>query len=651
MSEKIRSARELLALVKKITSVDDSKPDFPETEEETLARALEILREAGSRFDQRQDNVLKFEERIFGVVNKIMELARLEFTSPLESDDWDDHLSAVAVGLNMLSEELQASVEALQSAKSDAEEASAAKSQFLANMSHEIRTPMNGVIGMTDLLLSTQLDCEQREYAESVRESADSLLHVINDILDFSKIEARKIELEKIEFDPVELFESTVGGFSLAAGDKGIELSSFIHPDLPPLIIGDPGRLRQILVNLVGNAVKFTERGGIEVKILPEKTTDGVVTIRCSVEDTGVGIAPENKKRIFSSFSQVDGSTTRLHSGTGLGLTITKQLVELMGGRIDVHSRPGHGSIFWFVIPFPLGSNSAAVRPSSSSGVQGRRLLVVDDSRITGQAWESYLTHWGLKFRTVSESGDALDALQKAVEAGDAFDAVLIDNEIPGINGIELIRRIRKLPGLENLPSVLMHSMGSKGRFNASSNAGLSATLTKPVKRSALFDCLAGIFSKDQEAAVSTFVPPESRIGSVSRTGRGLHILLVEDNPINRKVATRVLEKMDFLVDQAENGREAVSKTEKGGYALALMDVQMPHMDGLAATRAIRERESLAEGERLPIVAMTAHALPEDRDECLKAGMDGYISKPIDPRTLMKVIAEVLGNGDDTGRL
>ena len=666
VNERVR-AEELLSEERKVLrALIDNVPDFMYVKDAesrfvvanaSLARSRELKRpeellgktdfdfyprELAESYFQDEQNVIRTKQALFNKEEECVDAAGNKswlLTTKVPLYDKNGQVTGIAGVGRDITKRREAERE-MQRAREAAEAASQAKSEFLANMSHEIRTPLNGVMGMTDLALDTQLTPEQREYLETVKTSSDSLLTVINDILDFSKIEAGKIDLEAVDFNLRDCLELTLKTVAVRADEKGLELLCEVAPEVPELVRGDSTRLRQVVMNLVGNAIKFTDRGEVALKVQVEAQEGQDRVLRFTVADTGIGIPAEKRELIFAPFSQADTSTTRKYGGTGLGLTISTRLVEMMGGRIWVESEVGRGSQFHFTAR--LGAADAkeikveTIAPPEV--LRGVKVLLVDDNQTNRRILEGMLGRWQMHSTSVEDGEEALAQLSAAREAGKPFGLILTDMHMPKMNGFTLVERIRTRPELATATIMMLTSSGHRGDAARCQELGVAAYLLKPIRQSELREAIARVLgAREQDGAIPLIT--RFSVQDAREPSSFLRVLLAEDNAVNQRLAVRLLEKRGHHVVVAGNGREALEALEKGSFDLVFMDVQMPEMDGLEATAAIRDKEK-SSGLHQPIIALTAHAMKGDREKCLAGGMDGYLTKPIRPPELDGILEE-----------
>ncbi|MCH7615040.1 MAG: response regulator [Nitrospinae bacterium] len=624
-------------------------PDLIFGEELIQGSILEELVKSGSVYDLEATYLTKDQGTI-----------PVSFSGSILKDDQDRFQGIVCLAQDITKRKL-AEAE-IAEARDRALEAARLKSEFLATVSHEIRTPMNGVLGMTELLLDTPLTAEQLDYVESVRISGKNLLTIINDILDFSKIEGHKLSLEIIDFDLRTVVEEVMDLLAAQAQGKGLELVGLVYATVPSAVRGDPGRLRQILTNLVGNAVKFTSQGEVAVHVTSVEETEKDVVIRFDVTDTGIGLPPETQERLFQPFFQADGSTSRKYGGTGLGLAISKQLTEMMGGDIGIFSEPDHGSLFWFTVRLAKQPVTSSIM-TPREDLQGLHICLVDDNGTNQMLLQHYTGIWGMRSETANDGPQALDRLRAAFDRGDPFDLAILDMQMTGMDGWALAQAMKGDSNLFSIQLVLLTSLGTPGDGRIAQETGFAAYLTKPVHESQLYHTLCLVMGKTNET--ENCPSPPSRIitqhtlKEVQAQSRP-RVLVVEDNPINQRLALRMLEKLGCRVDIVGNGKEAIDSVTQTSYQVVFMDCMMPEMDGCKATQEIRKREGLGvKGDEndsetshvspvtdhasritphVPIIAMTANAIQGDREKCLEAGMDDYIAKPITSEVLATML-------------
>lgn len=617
---------------------------------EVLGSGYTVLRKDGSAFPALiRIGPVQLNGKILGVRGVLIDISDLKAT--------EERLQRAKEETETINRELEATNKQLEEAIARAnvmamasEVANCTKSQFLANMSHEIRTPINGVIGFSNLLLDTELSSEQRDYAEAVRDSAEILLKLINDILEFSKLEAKKMALEQIPFDLRTTVEGVAELLSLRAREKGLDFEVRYGQDAPRRVVGDPGRIRQVLTNLAGNALKFTEKGFVFIDVGWQPLVDGQAVFRFAVEDSGIGISEEKLEFIFEKFTQADASMTRRYGGTGLGLAISKQIVEFMGGTIGVTSTLGRGSTFWFAIPLGLGETPQSLSIPAAS-LEGVRALIVDRSEINRQTLLDLTSNWGMKSDAAATPEEALAALRDACASGRPYGMAIIDSGFQ--DDMESVgRRIQSDPQLKDTVLIVIAAVGKRGDARRFSEAGFAAYLVRPIHTETLMEALAAAWGSKLQGVAAPLITrhtlAEARASQApARVSgpEGVHVLIAEDNLLNQKLALKMMEKLGCRADLAGNGREALRMIERDRYDLVFMDCQMPDMDGYEASAIIRRREKES-GGHLPIIAMTAHAMTGDRDKCIKAGMDDYISKPIRREEILQAISRWVQKGE-----
>jgi CheY-like chemotaxis protein len=609
---------------------------WPNTPEDSLQTTVTFLGQAfrvSSSREQLLDVVLSSFEDVVHLNQRLRDEVAQRKAAQRALHEKERALEAANRELQRHASELERSQADLRRAMEDADAANRAKSEFLANMSHEIRTPMNGIIGMAELLRHTPLNSEQQDYLNMVSDSAESLLRLLNDILDFSKIEAGKLELESIEFSLPNLIGKTSHTLGLRAADQGLEMACRIAPNLPEVLVGDPGRLRQIVTNLVGNALKFTEEGEVVVNVEEESRTETEIFLHVTVKDTGIGIPPDQQQRVLQAFTQADASTTRKFGGTGLGLAICSSLVSMMQGRMWLESEVGKGTTFHFTARFQLGKEQPPKRPTELRHLKNLPVLVVDDNATNRRIFQEVLIHWNMAPATVDGGPAALEAMEQAVREAKPFRLLLLDCMMPEMDGFTLAEKIGRNTAFGSPTMMMLSSAARPGDAERCQKLGIARYMTKPVVQDELLEAILQEVEEAREIEVGTGEPVEP--APIPRPTR--RVLLAEDGLVNQRVAVGLLEGHGHEVVVANNGREAIELLAQQSFDGVLMDVQMPEMDGFRATQEIRKKEQQT-GGHIPIIAMTASAMKGDRERCLEAGMDGYLAKPIDPEQLYQTI-------------
>ncbi len=616
---------------------------FGYSEEEVLGKPTTILMSEQYR-DAHKNGMARLNSTgESNIIGKKIEMAGLrkdgsEFSIDISITRWEVTKGVFYTSIIRDITERKRGEKELIEARHQAEEASRLKSEFLANMSHEIRTPMNGIMGMTSLALDTELTEEQREYLKNVQKSGDALLNVINDILDFSKIEAGKLTINLDDFNLRVTVEDVADILAPKASEKGLEFICTVHHDVPCLLKGDSGRIRQILLNLGGNAIKFTEKGEVVINVEIKEETEDTAFLLFSVFDTGIGIPQDKRRAIFEPFVQADGSTTRHFGGTGLGLSICKKFISLMGGEIEVEGKHGEGSRFWFTLRLEKQDIQNIISDKEYANVRNLKALVVDDNKTNRDVLAKMIGGFGCRSGTAANGADAIKALKEAVQAGDPYSVALLDMQMPGMDGEQTTIIIKNTAEIKDTIVIILTSIGRRGDVARLRDIGCSGYLTKPIKQSLLLDAIiAAINQRSRQGEAKTASSVITRHTITDKKFQHIRILVAEDNQINQKLIVALLKKAGYVnLDIAEDGRKAVEAIEKRDYDIILMDVQMPEMDGFEATKAIRNKEGAS--KHTTIIAMTAHALKGDRERCLEAGMDDYISKPISPNEMFGII-------------